>query len=211
MPAAASPANALVKPATCARPGARLAHIVHAFRRGSSPHAWRGVVWAIIISCAFACPDRVAAQALWRGLNLGASPNSVRQSFPSARPPAVVETLADGETDELVTNAFFEGDRFMEVRFFFREGGLTAVMLSPAAIDPSRANLGGAEAMAGRLTARYGAPFDCGDKSFARVGLYECKWLAAPIVIRLWYLDVLGQSPSMRIVFRKADDAAYDF
>jgi len=30
-------------------------------------------------------------------------------------------------------------------------------------------------------------------------------------VIRLWYLDVLGQAPSLRVVFRKADDAAYDF
>lgn len=211
MPAVASPDNALIKLATGVRPVAWVADVLSAFRRGSSPQAWRAAVCAIVICCVFACPDRVAAQALWRGLNLGASPNTVRQAFPAARPPAVLETLADGETDELVTNAFFEGDRFMEIRFFFREGGLTAVMASPAAIDPSRPNLRAAEALAGRLTARYGAPFDCGDKSYARVGLYECKWLAAPIVIRLWYLDVLGQSPSLRVVFRKADDAAYDF
>ena len=150
---------------------------------------------------------------LWRGLNLGASPKTVTQAFPDAKPPPVTITLADGSSDQLVTNSFFAGDRFLEVRFFFREGGLTAVMLTPAAIDPSHPvlNLRAATAMAGRLTEQYGQPFDCGDKSFARVDLYECKWLAGPIVIRLWYLDVLGQAPSLRVVFRKADDAAYDF
>jgi hypothetical protein len=150
---------------------------------------------------------------LWRGLNLGASPKTVSQAFPEARAPAVPVTLADGSSDKLVTNSFFLDDRFMEAKFFFREGGLTAVMLSPPAIDASHPtlNLRAASAMASQLTAQYGAPFDCGDKSFAQVGLYECKWLAKPIVVRLWYLDVLGQSPSLRVVFRKADDAAYDF
>ena len=116
----------------------------------------------------------------------------------------VVEHLADGETDDLVTNAFFKGDRFMDVEVLLGEGGLTAVMLPPPAIEPSRANLSAAETIAGRLTARYGAPFDCGDKSYARVGLYACKWLAAPIAIRLWHLDAMGQSPTLRVVFRKA-------
>jgi hypothetical protein len=150
---------------------------------------------------------------LWRGLNLGATPKTVGRAFPDAKRPPLTVTLADGETDDLVTNAFFVDDRFMEVRFFFREGGLTAVMLSPASIEPAHPveNLQAATAMAGRLTARYGAPFDCGDKSYAQVALYECKWLAKPIVIRLWYLDVLGEAPSLRVVFRKADDAAYDF
>jgi len=150
---------------------------------------------------------------LWRGLNLGASQKTVSEAFPDAKPPPLTVTLADGETDDLVTNAFFVDDRFMEVRFFFREGGLTSVMLSPASIEPARPthNLRDARTMADRLTARYGAPFDCGDKSYAHVDLYECKWLAKPIVIRLWYLDVLGQAPSLRVVFRKADDAAYDF
>jgi hypothetical protein len=199
MHAATSPADRLVKRAI----------------RGSWPHAWwsagRGVVCALIISCAFVHP--AAAQVLWRGLNLGASPKTVSEAFPEAKQPPVTITLADGETDQLVTNSFFVDDRFMEVRFFFREGGLTAVMLSPASIDPSHPALNrrAAAAMAAKLTDEYGAPFDCGDKSFAQVALYECKWLAKPIVIRLWYLDVLGQAPSLRVVFRKADDAAYDF
>jgi hypothetical protein len=213
MHAATSPANVLVKPATCAHWSDRLAHVVDTIRCGSWRHAWRGAAFALIVICAFVRPDHVAAQELWRGLNLGASPKTVSRAFPDAKRPPVTVTLADGETDQLVTNAFFVDDRFMEVRFFFREGGLTAVMLSPASMDPSRParNLRAATAMADRLTARYGAPFDCGDKSYAQVDLYECKWLAKPIVIRLWYLDVLGQQPSLRVVFRKADDAAYDF
>jgi hypothetical protein len=165
------------------------------------------------MACAFAYPDRVAAQELWRGLDLGASPKSVRQAFPDATQPLSIVTLADGETDDLVTHGLFLGDRLMEVRFFFREGGLTTVQLAPVAIDPGRPadNLQFARTLAGRLTTRYGQPFDCGDKSYAGVDLYECKWLAKPIVVRLWYLDAQGQAPSLRIVFRKADDAAYDF
>jgi hypothetical protein len=52
-----------------------------------------------------------------------------------------------------------------------------------------------------RFPDRYGAAFDVG----------ECKWLAKPIVIRLWYLYVLGETPSLHVVFRKAGDDAYDF
>jgi hypothetical protein len=217
MHAATSPADRLLNLATRARWRDWLAHVADTPRRDSWPHTWlgvgRGVVGALIISCAFVRPDPVAAQVLWRGLNLGATPKTVSRAFPDAKRPPLTVTLADGETDDLVTNAFFVDDRFMEVRFFFREGGLTAVMLSPASIDVAHPahNLQAATTMAGRLTSQYGPPFDCGDKSYAQVALYECKWLAKPIVIRLWYLDVLGEAPSLRVVFRKADDAAYDF
>src|ERR1700733_334690 len=143
MHAATSPAESLVKLATRPYCGDWLAQVAHPVRRDSWPHAWRGtwkgwgrgVVGALIISCAFVRPDPVAAQVLWRGLNLGATPKTVSRAFPDAKRPPLTVTLADGETDDLVTNAFFVDDRFMEVRFFFREGGLTAVMLSPASID----------------------------------------------------------------------------
>jgi hypothetical protein len=137
---------------------------------------------------------------------------TVREAFPAATRPLSVTTLADGETDDLVTNDFFLDDRFLQVRFFFLEGALTAVMFSPAAPDGQPAvNRGAAERLAEKLTDRYGQPFDCGDKSAAGVDLYECKWLAKPLVVRLWYEDVLGEAPSLRVVIRKADDAAYDF
>ncbi len=150
---------------------------------------------------------------MWRGLDVGASLNSVRQAFPDATQPLSVTTLADGETDDLTTHGLFLGDRLMDVRFFFRDGGLTSVQLSPVAVAVQKqtANLSLARDLAGRLTARYGAPFDCGDKSYAGLGLYSCKWLEGPIIIRLWYLDAQGQASTLRIAFRKADDAAYDF
>jgi len=171
----------------------------------------RGAI-CTLIAWVLAFPDSAAAQALWRGLELGASVKTVHAAFPAATRPLSITTLADGETDDLVTNDFFVDDRFLQVRFFFREGGLTAVMFAPAApAGQPVANLGAAESLAGALTARYGRPFDCGDKSYAGVGLYECKWLAKPLVVRLWYEDVLGQAPSLRVVIRKADDAAYDF
>jgi hypothetical protein len=175
------------------------------------PWRARGALCALI-ACVFAFPDRVAAQELWRGLELGASANTVREAFPAATRPLAITTLSDGETDDLVTNGFFDGDRFLQVRFFFRDGGLTAVMLAPAAIQPNPTlSHRQAEQMADELTGRYGEPFDCGDNAHAGVDLFECKWLAKPLVIRLWYMDVLGQAPTLRIVYRKADDAAYDF
>ena len=181
------------------------------FRAASRLRLRRGAVCALI-ALVFAFPDGAAAQALWRGLELGASVKTVGEAFPAATRPLSVTTLADGETDDLVTNDFFLDDRFLQVRFFFREGGLTAVMFSPVTADEGAvANLGAAERLADKLTDRYGQPFDCGDKSAAGVELYECKWLAKPLVVRLWYEDVLGEAPSLRVVIRKADDAAYDF
>jgi hypothetical protein len=166
-----------------------------------------------IIACVFAYPDSAAAQALWRGLEVGASLKRVRDAFPDATQPLSVTTLADGETDDLTTRGISLGDRLMEVRFFFRDNGLTSVQLSPAATETQSqaVNLKLARDLADRLSARYGAPFDCGDKSYAGLGLYACKWLQGPIIIRLWYLDASGQAPSLRIAFRRADDAAYDF
>jgi hypothetical protein len=150
---------------------------------------------------------------LWRGLEVGASLKSVRAVFPDATQPLSVTTLADGETDDLTTRGIFLGDRLMEVRFFFRDNGLTSVQLAPAATESQlqAVNLKLAKDLADRLSARYGAPFDCGDKSYAGLGLYACKWLQGPIIIRLWYLDASGQAPTLRIAFRRADDAAYDF
>jgi len=166
-----------------------------------------------LILCAFAAPERVVAQTLWRGLELGASPNAVRQAFPTAQPPLSTVTLSDGETDDLVTHDFFDLDRFMTVRFFFRDARLTAVMLSPAVVEAGQpaADRRAASDLAAQLTRRIGSPFDCGDASAAGVHIFRCSWLAKPIVIRLWYLDAIGQAPSLRVVYRKADDAAYDF
>ena len=187
------------------------ASITRLARRGMAP-AWRGAVYALI-ACVFAYPDRAPAQALWRGLDVGASLKSVRQVFPEARQPLAVTTLADGETDDLTTHGLFLGDRLMEVRFFFRDDGLTSVQLSPVATPAQRQpeNLKLAKDLADRLSARYGNPFDCGDKTFAGMGQYSCKWLQGPIIIRLWYIDAVGEAPSLRIAFRRADDAAYDF
>lgn len=174
--------------------------------------AWRGAVCALI-ACVFVYPDRAPAQELWRGLEVGASINRVRQAAPDATQPLSVTTLADGETDDLTTHGLFLGDRLMEVRFFFRDNGLTSVQLAPVAAGVQKRvqNMQLASDLAARLTARYGAPFDCGDRSYADVDLYACKWLKGPIIIRLWYLDAHGQAPTLRIAFRKADDAAYDF
>jgi hypothetical protein len=127
--------------------------------------------------------------------------------------PGTLITLADGETDDLATHRFFLGDRFMEVRFFFRDGGLTTVQLVPESIDPARPkeNAQLARMLSERLTEQYGPPFDCGDQSSAGVHLFRCKWIAKPTIVRLWYLDVEGEAPVLLIAFREVGDASYDF
>jgi hypothetical protein len=175
-------------------------------------HGWRCVVCALAM-IALVAPVSASAQELWRGLQAGASPEAVRQAFPDAAPPLALATLADGETDDLVTHGLFWDDRLMEVRFFFQEQKLETVQLSPVGVAASRsqANLALAHSLADALTDQYGAPYECGDKTFADIGLFECKWLRQPITVRLWYEDAAGQAPSLRIVFRKAGDIAYDF
>jgi hypothetical protein len=153
------------------------------------------------------------AQTLWRGVEAGASPAEVRAAVQGAAPPLALTTLADGETDDLVTRAIPWGDRLMEVRFFFREAQLAAVQLTPVGVRPgdTAANRRLAHDLAGEISAEHGAPYECGDKDYADVALYECKWLSQSLVIRLWYEDVGGQSPTLRIAIRKAGDISYDF
>jgi hypothetical protein len=146
---------------------------------------------------------------LWRGLEVGASVKSVQQAFPAATQPLSVTTLADGETDDLTTHGLFLGDRLMEVRFFFRDNALTSVQLLPVATQTQNLKL--ARELADRLSARHGEPFDCGDHSYGGVGLYACKWLEGPVLIRLWYIDAHGEATNLRIAFRTVGDAAYDF
>ena len=150
---------------------------------------------------------------MWRGLDLGATPKSVLKAFPDATRPLSVVTLADGESDDLAARGLFFDDRLMDVMFFFREGGLSAVQLAPVSIEPGQTtqNLRLAHEFADQLTVRYGSPFSCGERTYAAVTLFECKWLNKPTVVRLWYMDTLGQGPILRIAFRKVDDAAYDF
>jgi hypothetical protein len=133
--------------------------------------------------------------------------------FPDAAPPTALTTLTDGETDDLVSDGLTLAGTPMEVRFFFRESSLATVQIVPIGLKGSQSadNLRLARAIADDLGRSYGAPFACGDRGLGDVALFECKWLAAPIVVRLWYLDVAGQAPTLRVIFRKADDPAFDF
>ncbi len=137
----------------------------------------------------------------------------MRKTFPDAAPPRTLVTLTGGETDDLVAKGLSFAQRSVEARFFFRDGALTTIQLAPVDLSPAqtRGNLQLAHHMSEALDQEYGAPFDCDDKSFAGVAMFDCKWFKAPVIVRLWYIDVSGQAPDLRIVFRRADDPSYDF
>jgi hypothetical protein len=160
----------------------------------------RRLCFALAVTAWAVAATSVSAQALWRGLAAGARANDVIRAFPEASRPPVVVTLADGETDDLVTHGLFWNDRLMEVRFFFRAGGLASVQLTPAALDPA--------APATNLALAHD---ECGDRSFADIALFECKWTRQPVVVRLWYESAAGQSPTLRIAYRMLGDISYDF
>ena len=60
------------------------------------------------------------------------------------------------------------------------------------------------------LTGRYGGGYDCGDRSLGDVTAYECKWLRAPLSVRLWYMDTAGEAPLFYVAYRQADDPGYN-
>jgi hypothetical protein len=166
-----------------------------------------------VLAMVLAGAGAASAQELWRGARLGMSPAEVRGLFADAAPPPAVITLMGGETDDLVLKGVRLGGVNMTARFFFRDGLLTTVQLAPARrlLTRPEDNMRLAQDLRAELGQEFGAPFECGDKSYAGVAMFNCKWLKGPIVVRLWYMDVMGQSPNLRIGFRKADDPSYDY
>ena len=90
--------------------------------------------------------------------------------------------------------------------------GLVSVELTLADLEPARSarNVQLARSIAVDLTGRYGGGYDCGDCSLADATAYECKWLRAPLSVRLWYMDAAGQAPLFYVAYRQADDPGYN-
>ncbi len=149
---------------------------------------------------------------LWRGARVGMNAGEVRRLFPAASAPPAPTMLTGGEVDRLQLAGAFLGGVTATAHFFFKDGGLVSVelFLPDLPVGSSRRNLAEVGRIAADLTARYGAPYDCGEKGGADVTAYGCKWLRSPLSVRLWYMDVAGQAPLSYVAFRQADDPGYD-
>lgn len=153
----------------------------------------------------------VHAAALWAGAREGMSPADVRRVCSGAAAPAKPLVLSGGEVERLSLRDPTGGPSPAVVHFFFNGARLASVQLRPeidgvAPASPQRAF----EAWSSALTRRYGVGYDCGDKSFSDVAIYECKWLSGNVSIRFWYADVAGQAPLQYVSFRPASAPGFD-
>jgi hypothetical protein len=163
------------------------------------------------VGTAQAAPVPAEAPDLWRGARAGMDVDGVRGLFPGARPVAGGAILTGGEVERLDLPGLELGGRPAVARFYFDGAALAAVELTVSGLTHQpAANEALAQAVAAQYSGLYGAGYDCGDRSLGDVSVYECKWLAGPVRVRLWYMDVAGQAPMLVLGYRKVDSPGYD-
>lgn len=138
--------------------------------------------------------------------------NQVRALFPSTIVPESPTILTGGDLDRLLL-ANIDLDGFpAAAHFFFKDDELVSVELTLPNLKSGATarNLQIVQRISADLTRRYGQGYDCGNKSITDIAEYGCKWLKAPLAIRLWYMDAAGQAPLFYLAFRQVDDPGYN-
>ena len=156
--------------------------------------------------------DPVKGLDLWRGAKVGMGVSQVLALFHGAAAPPNPTTLTGGEVDRLQLTGVDLAGHPAVAHFYFNNDELVSVQLSLNDLRAAASvkNITAAEQISAEISALYGASYDCGDKSFADVAAYECKWLKKPLSIRLWYMDTSGQAPLFYLAYRQADDPGYN-
>ena len=136
----------------------------------------------------------------------------VRRLFPAAQPPAGAVVLTGGESELLELGGVALAGHPAIARFYFKQSELVSVQVGVTDLRPSRSasNEDAARSIADALSRSFGKGYDCGDRSLGDLTAYECKWLRKPLSIRLWYMDVAGQSPLFYVAYRQSDDPGYN-
>lgn len=170
----------------------------------------RSLAATLLASVLLTSAGAARAQALWGGAEVGMSVDQVRRLYPHASATPGRET--DPVPEVLQAPAPPLGGKPTTARFLFRAGGLIAVQLEPrVGAGNTQANVEIAKRLAQDYTVRLGQAYDCGDFGSSNIAEYQCKWLNGEVAVRLWYLDVAGQAPVLRLRFRRADDPSLGF
>ena len=156
--------------------------------------------------------DPVKGLDLWRGAKVGMSVSQIQALFHGAATPAHPTVLTGGEIDRLQLAGVDLAGHPSVAHFYFNNDELVSVQLSLTDLKAAASvqNLKAAERISSEISLLYGVSYDCGDKSFADVAAYECKWLRKPLSVRLWYMDTAGQAPLFYLAYRQADDPGYN-
>jgi len=140
---------------------------------------------------------------LWRGAVLGMTLDQVKAVLPTGVSPIAPPALDDGSQPlwELADQIYGRGGF---VFFFFRNGGLTSVVVNLVGVKPHATvgNMDDARALETALSGYYGKPKLCLDSQARGLDQVDCRWEGHGLRIGLSYQDFGGRSPSMAIAIR---------
>jgi hypothetical protein len=145
-------------------------------------------------------PDQLGP-ALWRGARIGMSRTDVTALFPAVT-PSKGESLPNGSKSafNLTTEL---GGAPATAQFYFNPDGLSAVIIDRPDVAPhaTQQNLVKAHQVVDQLTAEYGPPKTCAERS--RLAALTCDWTLGEAKAVASYRDIGGASPTLSVTYRK--------
>jgi hypothetical protein len=140
---------------------------------------------------------------LWHGATLGMTLDQLKTLLPSGHSPNSPPTEDDGSQPLWQMSDQVYG-RDGDVSFYFRNGGLTSVVVDLADVK-SHATIGNMEdarALETAFSGYYGKPKLCFDSTAGGLDQIDCRWEGHGLRIGLSYQDFGGASASMAVAIR---------
>lgn len=144
------------------------------------------------------------AQDLWRGVQVGMSPEQVQGLVPEAE-SASGEDI-QGETLRLRAGGFELADVAFVANFYFTGDSLQSVILRPEAEQSATIVMSMAEAIIPQLGLKYGPPYDCEihRRSISGITGTHCNWLSGGAQIGLFASHMSYSLPHFSLVYQRA-------
>jgi hypothetical protein len=140
---------------------------------------------------------------LWHGATLGMTLEQLKTLLPSGHSPNSPPTEDDGSQPLWQMSDQVYG-RDGDVSFYFRNGGLTSVLVDLSDVKPNATigNMQDARALENAFSGYYGKPKLCFDSTARGLDQVDCRWEGHGIRIGLSYQDFGGASPRMAVAIR---------
>jgi hypothetical protein len=140
---------------------------------------------------------------LWHGATLGMTLEQVKAALPDGHGPIGPPAEDDGSQPLWqMADQVYGRDGFAS--FYFRNGGLTSVVVDLADVKPHATigNMEDARALETAFSGYYGKPKLCFDSTAGGLDQVDCRWEGHGLRIGLSYQDFGGGSPHMAIAIR---------
>lgn len=144
------------------------------------------------------------AQDLWRGVQVGMSPEQVQDLLPEAK-FASGEDI-QGEALRLRAGGFELANVAFEANFYFAGESLQSVILRPEAEQSATIVMSLAEDIIPQLGLKYGPPYDCEINRHSISGITgtHCNWLSGGAQIGLSASHMSYSLPHFSLVYQRA-------